>query len=160
LKVNIPSIRTIDQNNGRVARSDQRRPNLNDETCRRIILRIKSQSAGRVCRSVITINARQESLAAKINSAKIVSGRKSQAGEVIIGSGEVGMSLRRYGVTGVECTIGNDAGPEAGDSSAGTDSDAAGNLTGSGIGDSRSAQNSEIFGRSECLRLSLSCKSH
>jgi hypothetical protein len=103
------------------------------------------------------INARQESLAAKINSAKIVSGRRSQAGEVIIGSGEVGMSLRRRSVTRVECAIGDDTGPEAGDSSAGTDSDAAGNLAGSGIGHGGSTQDSEIFGRSEGLCVKWDC---
>jgi hypothetical protein len=46
LKVDIPSVGPIDKNYRGAAGSDQRRPNLNDETCRRIILRIKGQSAG------------------------------------------------------------------------------------------------------------------
>lgn len=59
----------------------------------------------------------------------------------------------------MECAIGDDTGPEAGDSSARTDSDAAGDLAGSGIGYSGSAEDGEIFGRSEGLRVSLSRES-
>jgi hypothetical protein len=69
------------------------------------------------------------------------------------------MSLRRGSVTRVERAIGDDAGPEAGDGSAGTDSDAAGDLAGAGIGHSGSAEDGEIFGRSEGLRVSLSRES-
>ena len=69
------------------------------------------------------------------------------------------MGLCCYGVTGVERAICDNAGPEAGDSSAGTDSYAAGNLAGAGIGHGGSAEDGEVLGRSEGLRVSLRRKS-
>jgi hypothetical protein len=65
--------------------------------------------------------------------------------------------LGRDFVTGVERAISDNAGSEAGDSSAGTDSDAAGNLAGAGIGHGGSAQDSEILGCSEGLGVKLDC---
>ena len=65
------------------------------------------------------------------------------------------MSLSRGFVTGVERAIGDNAGSEAGDSSAGTDSDAAGDLAGAGIGHGGSTQDGEILGRSEGLCVKL-----
>jgi hypothetical protein len=58
LKVNIPGVRPIDQDNRRVARSDERSANLNNEARVRIVLRIKGQSSRGICRSIVTINAR------------------------------------------------------------------------------------------------------
>jgi hypothetical protein len=45
LKVYIPGIRSIDQNNGRATRSNQRRAYLNDEARAWDILSIESQSS-------------------------------------------------------------------------------------------------------------------
>lgn len=67
------------------------------------------------------------------------------------------MRLGRSRVPGVERAVGDDAGREAGDSSAGADSDAAGNLTRAPIGYGRSAQDGEILGRSEGLCVKLGC---
>ena len=56
------------------------------------------------------------------------------------------MSLGRHGVTRVECAVGDDAWQESGDSRARADSDIAGNLTGTRIGDGGSTQNGESLG--------------
>jgi hypothetical protein len=56
------------------------------------------------------------------------------------------MGLCRHSVTGVEGTVGDDAGWESSDGSARADSDAAGNLAGAGIGHGGSTQDGEIPG--------------
>jgi hypothetical protein len=69
------------------------------------------------------------------------------------------VSLGRYGVTGVERAVGDNAGSEAGYGSARADSDATRNLAGAGICNRGGAQDGEVLGRSEGLRVSLSGKS-
>jgi hypothetical protein len=98
-------------------------------------------------------------LAAEISSAQIIVRRRSKAGKIVVGNGELSMSLRCYSVTGVKCAIGDDSGAKSGDGSARADSDATRNLTGPGIGDSGRAQDGELLGRSERLRISLSGES-
>ena len=69
------------------------------------------------------------------------------------------MGLRRNRVAGMEGAGGDDARRESGNGGAGTYSDAAGNLTGAGIGHGGSAQDGEILSRSERLRVSVGCES-
>jgi len=67
------------------------------------------------------------------------------------------VGLRRNRVAGMEGAGGDDARRESGNGGAGTYSDAAGNLTGAGIGHGGSAQDGEILSRSERLRVSVGC---
>jgi hypothetical protein len=68
------------------------------------------------------------------------------------------MSLGRGIVPWSEGAVGDEAGRESGDGRAGANSDAAGNMTGAAVGHSRGTQDSEILGRSQGLRLTLSCE--
>ena len=77
------------------------------------------------------INAGRKRHAAEVIPAQ-VSGRR-QSGKLVVGDGEVGMSLCRHTVTRVECAIGDDAWWESGDGSARADSDATENLSGAAI---------------------------
>src|SRR5450432_3795699 len=105
------------------------------------------------------INAGRKDLAAEISPGQVIGGRRSQAGKGAVGDGEVGMSLCRRSVSRVESAVDDDAWRESRDGGARTDSDIAGNGTGAGIGHGRRAQNGEVLGLSEGLRLSLSCES-
>jgi hypothetical protein len=69
------------------------------------------------------------------------------------------VSLGGRSVTGVERAVSDNAGPKAGDGSAGANSNTTGNLAGARIGNSGSAQDGKIFGRSKGLRLSLDSES-
>ncbi len=69
------------------------------------------------------------------------------------------MSLGRRSVAWVECTVSDDARREPSNGSTRADSDAAGDLTRSGISYSRSAQDCEILSGSECLCFRLGCES-
>ena len=119
---------------------------MNDETRVRVILSVKSEGTGRVCRSVVAINAGEKRLAAEIGSAEVVIRRARQRCKVVVGGGEFSVSLRRDSVTRVERTIGDDTGRESGDGRAWTYSDAARDLAGAAIGHGGSAEHGEFLG--------------
>ena len=95
-------------------------------------------------------------MAAEISPAQVVGRRRKQVFEIIVGGGEISMSLGCGGIPGVELTIGYDAGRKSGDGSAGTDSNATRNLAGAAIGHGGGAQDGESLSRFEGLRVSLS----
>jgi hypothetical protein len=146
LKVNIARVGAIDQDDRGAAGSNKGRANLNDEPRRRIILSIQRQGPSQVCRRVITINTGRKRQAAEISPAQVIVRWRNQAGEIGVGGSKVCVSLCRGRVIRTECAVGNNTRWESGDSCARTDSDVAGNLTGAGIGHSRSAQDGESLG--------------
>ena len=132
---------------------------MDDETRTWIVLSIQSQGSRGVCGGIITIDTRRQRFAAKISSAEVIGGWRSQAGKVVVSGREVGMSCRRRGITGLECAVCDNARRESGNGSARTYSNASRNVTKARVSHGGSAQDGETLGRSEGLRVSLSCES-
>jgi hypothetical protein len=131
---------------------------LNNKTRIGIVLGIKSQGSRGVCGGIITIDAWRQCFAAQINSAQVIGGRGSEAGKFVVSGGELGVSLGRDRIAGMERSVRDDSGREPGDRRARAYSDASGNLTGSAIGDGGGSEDGKIFSRAEGLRPRLSCE--
>lgn len=131
-------IGSVNKKNRGVAAGSEGSANLNDEACVGITLCVEGQLAARGGCNVKTINARGKSHAAEILVGQVIGRRGSQAGEVAVGGGEVGVSLGRGAVIGMECAVDDDAGRESGDSGAWADSDVAGDYAGARISDGSS----------------------